>query len=670
MLLDFSQKLEPLTPEETYQVLVNALDLRSGFGIFFLQCSPGEANRLIPRVRQDLPGRNIEVLDLVEPIDNLYRLLEDRDDRSSLNILFIRGLEKSLESDIKPGYKGLGDYYNLNTVPPILSHLNQQRENFRDHFPNICFVFVLPKFAIRYFVRRAPDFYDWNSGMFEIADQKAPEKFFSIKGGFDINKNSLASEVNVVSNVSFQTWYEKILVRFSKLWLNDSNMIQKFVAPNEDEIRCHPGNFLYNLGRYEEAIASYDRAIAIKPDLYRAWISRGVALGDLGRYEEEITSYEQAIAIKPDLYEAWTNRGVALSDLGRYEEAITSYERAITIKLDCYEAWNNRGYVLNDLGRYEDAITSCDQAIYIKSDGYESWNNRGNSLQKLGRYEEAITSYDKAIGVQSGEYKAWYNRGISLQNLGRYEEAITSYDRAIAIKPESHEAWHNKGYVLNNLGRYEEAITSYNRAISIKQDKDDAWHNKGLAYFKCGKYTESISCYDQAITIKPDKYDSWHDKGLVYFVTRDYSATLNSWQQAFNYISNLEVPRYYDVSQLIQEFMEELIPRFTQIPIHQTLLIPLLKIYKESNVVTELGAALVNTLHLIVAPTISDHTAAQWLALWRTSSLGHEPAMELPLRLMSTSIEYKKDPSKHQRLWLNLPSEERPILDKALKLSD
>jgi hypothetical protein len=35
---------------------------------------------------------------------------------------------------------------------------------------------------------------------------------------------------------------------------------------------------------------------------------------------------------------------------------------------------------------------------------------------------------------------------------------------------------------------------------------------------------------------------------------------------------------------------------------------------------------------------------------------------------MSTAIEYKKDPSKRQRLWLNLPSEERLILDKALKL--
>jgi hypothetical protein len=89
------------------------------------------------------------------------------------------------------------------------------------------------------------------------------------------------------------------------------------------------------------------------------------------------------------------------------------------------------------------------------------------------------------------------------------------------------------------------------------------------------------------------------------------------------------VPRYQeDISGMIQDFIEELIPRFTQPSIQQTLLIPLLAIYKESNVITELGAALVNTLHLIVAPTISDHTANQWSSLWRTSSLGNEPAIK------------------------------------------
>jgi hypothetical protein len=125
-----------------------------------VQCSPAEGNELIGRVQEDLSEKNIALLKLTEPIDNLYEIVANRGDRNDINILFIQGLEKSLEPYIKPGYGGDGDYYNLDTVPPILSHLNQRREIFRDRLSNICFVFILPLFAIKYIMRRSPDFFD------------------------------------------------------------------------------------------------------------------------------------------------------------------------------------------------------------------------------------------------------------------------------------------------------------------------------------------------------------------------------------------------------------------------------------------------------------------------------------------------------------------------------
>jgi len=79
------------------------------------------------------------------------------------------------------------------------------------------------------------------------------------------------------------------------------------------------GNNLYYLGLLEKAIASYDKAIEIKPDYHQAWNNQGVSLGNLGRYEEAIASYDKAIEIKPDYHQAWNNRGVSLDDLGRYE---------------------------------------------------------------------------------------------------------------------------------------------------------------------------------------------------------------------------------------------------------------------------------------------------------------------------------------------------------------
>lgn len=156
------------SPGGVYRALLRCLKRTKGFGIVFVQCSPAEGTKLIDRVQDDLSEKKIAIIELTEAIDNLYDIVANRDDRNDLNILFIKGLEKSLEPYIKPGYGGDGDYYNLDTIPPILSHLNQRREIFRDRFGNICFVFILPLFGVKYFIRRAPDFFDWGSGVFKF----------------------------------------------------------------------------------------------------------------------------------------------------------------------------------------------------------------------------------------------------------------------------------------------------------------------------------------------------------------------------------------------------------------------------------------------------------------------------------------------------------------------
>ena len=56
--------------------------------------------------------------------------------------------------------------------------------------------------------------------------------------------------------------------------------------------------------RPEEALASYDRAIALKPDFAAAHNHRGNALRDLKRFAEALASYDKAIALKPDDAEA------------------------------------------------------------------------------------------------------------------------------------------------------------------------------------------------------------------------------------------------------------------------------------------------------------------------------------------------------------------------------
>jgi tetratricopeptide (TPR) repeat protein len=419
-----------------------------------------------------------------------------------------------------------------------------------------------------------------------------------------------------------------------------------------------------------EALELFDAVLAEdKSDV--AWFLRGIALHKSERYEEAIASYDRAISINPNDDKSWSLRGEALCKLEKYEEAIASYERAIDFKPDDHQAWYNRGVTLSNLGRHEEAIASYGRAIDFKPDDHESWNNQGVTLSNLGRYEEAIASYERAIEFKPDYHEAWNNQGNALSNLGRYEEAITSCERAIDFKSDFHTAWYNRGIALGNLGRYEEAIASYERAIDFKPDLHEAWHNKGSAYFKWGKYVESAYYYNQAIDIKPDKYDSWHDKGVVQFVMGNYEDALNSWQQTFQIIQQL-TSRPNNIARHIQEFLEELIPRCSlpnSQPQISTFLAQLVTIYQQAQVLPELSTALIATLPQIFASNISNYTADEWLALWQ-NLLGTEPALEMPLRLMNVAIAYKKQPAQQKRLWLGLAKEERSILDRALGLAE
>ena len=151
-----------------YRSLVRALKRRRGFGILFLQCTPAKGKEIFSRLQTDLPQKKIGRLTLGEPIENLKALVEAREDLDELNVLFVEGIEHSLSPYVKSEI-GRNDYYKLEVLPPILDHLNLHRENFRNQFGHLCLVFVVPPFALKYFMYRAVDFFSWHSGIWTFS---------------------------------------------------------------------------------------------------------------------------------------------------------------------------------------------------------------------------------------------------------------------------------------------------------------------------------------------------------------------------------------------------------------------------------------------------------------------------------------------------------------------
>ncbi len=508
----------PAESEEQYQAFVRGLKRKRGFGLLFVRCSPVQGEQLIARVRKDIPQKTIDVLSLDEPIDNLYNIIDSLPNKNQLNILFIIGIEKSIVDYIKPGLGGQGDYYKEDTVPRILGHLNLQRERFRDNF-KMCFVFLLPLYALKYFIRRAPDFFDWRSGVFE----------------FPTSSEFVQQEtIRILSEGDYEEYLQLTSQERKQKILEIQEIFQENhqTLPQKANLLLRQFFLFFAGNEYEEALASCDKALELQPYYYLFWLIRGITLSSLGRYEAAVASCDKALELQPNDYLTWFIRGIGLFSLGKSKEALTSYEQALKLQPNNHDIWYNRALLLDLLGKSEEALTSYEQALELQPNNRDIWhkykqsllfallesdeavitspnypqarNSQGIALANLGRWEEAIASYDKALQVKPDYYQAWYNRGVALGNLGRFEEAVASNDKALQVKPDDYQAWYNRGLALKNLGRCEEAIASYDKALAFNPDLLQAWYNKACCYALQGNVDLAIANLQQAIKMNPD----------------------------------------------------------------------------------------------------------------------------------------------------------------------
>lgn len=66
--------------------------------------------------------------------------------------------------------------------------------------------------------------------------------------------------------------------------------------------------------------------------LSETWNQKGRSLNGLGRYEETVAAFGKALSLDPEHYFAWNNRGQALEKMGKRDESADSYRQALKIR--------------------------------------------------------------------------------------------------------------------------------------------------------------------------------------------------------------------------------------------------------------------------------------------------------------------------------------------------
>ncbi len=274
---------------------------------------------------------------------------------------------------------------------------------------------------------------------------------------------------------------------------------------------------------YKNALNDFDRAIRINPDYYNAWYYRGLVLNCLKQYEQAIASYDRAIQIcqsnkeKGEAIKAWYDRGRCYADSESYEEAIASYKEAISLykslkekhtriyldlALNSYHHW---GLALNKLGKYQEANEKYNELIrdrdfsFVRSRGIRFWLLLS---QKNGLVGILIREYCMYHKYEDHLVKARYGKGCSYVDSGMYEKAIDNFKEAIDLYPKHIDSWY-------------EYIDSWHEYI-------DSWYYWGLVNYELEKYSEAINKFKKIIDIDDKKIQKSELASAYYALSKCY----------------------------------------------------------------------------------------------------------------------------------------------------
>ncbi|QWB24973.1 MULTISPECIES: tetratricopeptide repeat protein [Streptomyces] len=239
-------------------------------------------------------------------------------------------------------------------------------------------------------------------------------------------------------------------------------------APDQARARVIRGDELRGAGAYTDALAEYDRAVALDPDLAVAYRYRAGIRGDLGDHDAAIADLDRAVALEPNHAGYVALRGEHHRIARHDTEALRDLTEAIRLDPANDFAWASRGATHERRGDLDAALSDLGRSLDLKPDYAWALARRARVWRSLGDSARQLADLDRALALTPDWPWARCERGDALRTAGRDEEAVADLTHALALDPAYTSAYASRGASLAHLGRHTEALADLNRAVELR----------------------------------------------------------------------------------------------------------------------------------------------------------------------------------------------------------
>jgi tetratricopeptide (TPR) repeat protein len=306
-----------------------------------------------------------------------------------------------------------------------------------------------------------------------------------------------ARTVSVMASIAW--WYTLLEV----LYYREAWQLIKGESYREDAGQwVYRGKSLAALGLHTDALASYDRAIALSPAFASAWEKRADVHALLGDWPKAFTDYERLLSLQPTRADvANTFAGILAScpepSLRQPERAVKLAGQAASLAPSQPSNWRTLGiarYRAGDLRGSEQAML---KAMELNPAGHPV--DRlflAMALWKSGQKKQADQLYANTVSrddwpVESAEEFARYCREAAAL-LGQDAESLSSrsdygdndpsiYTILLEIDPGAVWLYERRGYANAILKQWDQAAADFSRAATAHPEDPGLWYARAAA---------------------------------------------------------------------------------------------------------------------------------------------------------------------------------------------
>jgi serine/threonine protein kinase/tetratricopeptide (TPR) repeat protein len=252
------------------------------------------------------------------------------------------------------------------------------------------------------------------------------------------------------------------------------------------------GRVYQGTGKYEMAVAEYQKASAIAPTLDAAQAGLARAYESLNRLPEAEQSYKAVIALRPDYWAGYNRLGTFYLRNGKLEEAAQMYTEVTSLVPDSFAGFANLGITRIQLGRYNEAIEPLQRSLAIRKTG-EATSNLATAYFQAKRYADAAHMAEEATTLDAQNYEIWGNLGDAYYWApGMRERAAGAYRQALDLGEEQRKINPRDAHMLSYLAEYHAMRGEKHKArLRIKEAETLAPRDPEVLYYAAIVYVQA-----------------------------------------------------------------------------------------------------------------------------------------------------------------------------------